>query len=165
MAKSKSKKGAEKKDERFRDVAQNRRARHEYEILERYEAGLVLEGTEVKGLRERGATIRDAYVQIRDGEAWLVGAHIADYINSGQTGHDVLRTRKLLLHRREIEKLARAVSEKGLTIVPLRLYFSKGLAKLEIGVARGKSVYDKRRAIAERDAKRDAERAIRAARR
>ncbi|HMM49336.1 MAG TPA: SsrA-binding protein SmpB [Miltoncostaeaceae bacterium] len=163
MAKSTKKKTD--RDERFRDIARNRRATHEYEILERYEAGLALEGTEVKGLRERGATIRDAYVQIRDGEAWLVGAHIADYINSGQAGHDVMRTRKLLLHRREIEKLARAVAEKGLTIVPLRMYFSKGLAKLEIGVGRGKSTYDKRRAIAERDAQRDAERAMRAARR
>ncbi len=165
MGKTKKKKGAAPRDERYRDVAQNRRALHEYEIVERYEAGLALEGTEVKGLRERGATIRDAYVQVRNGEAWLVGAHIADYVNSGQTGHDVMRTRKLLLHRREIEKLARSVAEKGLAIVPLRLYFSKGLAKLEIGVGRGKTAYDKRRTIAERDAKRDADRAIRAARR
>jgi SsrA-binding protein len=161
----KKRNSTDKRDERFRDIAQNRRARHEFEILERYEAGLVLAGTEVKGLRERGATIRDAYVQIRDGEAWLVGAHIADYVNSGQAGHDVMRTRKLLLHRREIEKLARAVGEKGLTIVPLRLYFSHGRAKLEIGVARGKSEYDKRRAIREREAGREAERAMRAARR
>jgi SsrA-binding protein len=163
MGKAKKQKG--ERDERFRDIAQNRRALHEYEILERYEAGIALQGTEVKGLRERGATIRDAYVQIRNGEAWLVGAHISDYVNSGQTGHDVMRTRKLLLHRREIEKLARAVAEKGLAIVPLRMYFTQGRAKLEIGVGRGKSTYDKRRAIAERDAKRDAERAMRAARR
>lgn len=163
MAKKSTKKG--ERDERFRDVARNRRALHEYEILERYEAGLALEGTEVKGLRERGATIRDAYVQIRDGEAWLVGAHIADYVNSGYAGHDVMRTRKLLLHRREIESLARAVNEKGLTVVPLRLYFSHGRAKLEIGVARGKSDYDKRRSIREREANREAERAMRAARR
>lgn len=153
------------KNERFRDIARNRRATFEYEILERYEAGIALEGTEVKGLRERGATIRDAYVQVRNGEAWLVGAHIADYVNSGQAGHDVMRTRKLLLHRREIEKLARSVSEKGLAVVPLRMYFSHGRAKLEIGVGRGKSTYDKRRAIAERDAEREAQRAMRAARR
>ncbi|MFP5451575.1 MAG: SsrA-binding protein SmpB [Thermoleophilia bacterium] len=163
MGKTKKKDG--ERDERFRDIAQNRRALHEYEILERYEAGIALQGTEVKGLRERGATIRDAYVQVRNGEAWLVGAHIADYINSGQTGHEVMRTRKLLLHRREIEKMARSVAEKGLAIVPLRMYFSHGRAKLEIGVGRGKSTYDKRRTIAERDAKRDAERAMRAARR
>jgi SsrA-binding protein len=163
MGKTKKKDG--ERDERFRDIAQNRRALHEYEILERYEAGIALQGTEVKGLRERGATIRDAYVQVRNGEAWLVGAHIADYVNSGQTGHDVMRTRKLLLHRREIEKMARSVAEKGLAIVPLRMYFSHGRAKLEIGVGRGKSTYDKRRTIAERDAKRDAERAMRAARR
>lgn len=153
------------RDERFRDIAQNRRARHEFEILEQYEAGLALEGTEVKGLRERGATIRDAYVQVRNGEAWLVGAHIADYINSGQGGHDVMRTRKLLLHRREIERIARSVNEKGLTVVPLRLYFSHGRAKLEIGVGRGKSDYDKRRAIREREADREARRAMRAAQR
>lgn len=164
MAKAANKTKGER-DERYRDVAQNRRALHEYEIVERFEAGIALQGTEVKGLRERGATIRDAYVQVRNGEAWLVGAHIADYVNSGQTGHDVMRTRKLLLHRREIERLARSVQEKGLAIVPLRLYFSSGRAKLEIGVGRGKSMYDKRRTIAERDAKRDADRAIRAARR
>ena len=153
------------RDERFRDIAQNRRARHEYEILERYEAGIALQGTEVKGLRERGATIRDAYVQIRNGEAWLVGAHIADYVNSGQAGHDVMRTRKLLLHRREIEKLGRSVSEKGLTIVPLRMYFSHGRAKLEIGVARGKSDYDKRCASRSASRSRMARRAMRAAHR
>lgn len=153
------------RDERFRDVAQNRRARHEFEILERYEAGLALEGTEVKGMRERGAAIREAYVQVRNGEAWLVGAHIADYVNSGYAGHDVTRTRKLLLHKREIEKISRSVAERGLTVVPLRLYFSHGRAKLEIGVARGKTDYDKRRAIREREENREAQRAMRAARR
>lgn len=163
MAKTKASKKKGERNERFRDVAQNRRALHEYEILERYEAGLVLLGSEVKGMRERGATIRDAYVQVRDGEAWLVGAHIADYFNASYNGHDVLRTRKLLLHRREIEKLARAVAERGLAVVPLRLYFSQGRAKIEIGLGRGKSQYDKRRSIAERDARRDADRAMRAA--
>lgn len=153
------------REEARRDIAQNRRARHEYEILETVEAGLVLEGSEVKGLRERGATIADAYVQIRRGEAWLVGAHIPDYQNAGMTGHDPMRTRKLLLHRREIERLADALAQKGLALIPLRLYFRDGRAKLELGLGRGKTLYDKRRTIAERDARREAERAIKSARR
>lgn len=148
-----------------KDIAQNRRARHEYEILETVEAGIVLEGSEVKGLRERGATIGDAYVQIRRGEAWLIGAYIADYVNAGMTGHDPMRTRKLLLHRREIEHLSDGLSQKGLALVPLRLYFREGRAKIELGLGRGKTLYDKRRTIAERDARRDAERAIKSARR
>ena len=105
-------------DERFRDVARNRRALHEYEILDRLEAGIVLQGTEVKGLRERGATITDAYVQIRGGEAWLINAHISEYDNAGGGGHDPRRTRKLLLHKREIERLASELGEKGLALVP-----------------------------------------------
>lgn len=162
MSKSTAKKS---RDEARKDIAQNRRARHEYEILETIEAGLVLEGSEVKGLRERGATIADAYVQIRRGEAWLIGAYIADYVNAGMTGHDPMRTRKLLLHRREIEHLADALSQKGLAVVPLRLYFREGKAKMELGLGRGKTLYDKRRTIAERDARREAERAIKSARR
>jgi SsrA-binding protein len=152
-------------DERYRDVARNRRALHEYEILDRVEAGMVLQGSEVKGLRDRGATITDAYVQIRDGEAWLIGAHISEYDNAGYGGHDPRRTRKLLLHKREIERLASALAEKGLSLVPLRLYFSDGRAKLELGLGRGKTLYDKRRTIAERDARRDADRAVKAVRR
>jgi SsrA-binding protein len=150
-----------KRDERFRDIAQNRRALFEYEILERVEAGLVLIGTEVKGLRERGATIGDAYVVIRGGEAWLVGATIPDYSNAGQDGHEPQRTRKLLLHRREIDRLTSRLNEKGLTVVPLRLYFHEGRAKVELGLGRGKTAYDKRHAIAERDARRDIARAVR----
>ena len=152
-------------DERFRDVARNRRAFHEYEILDRLEAGIVLQGTEVKGLRERGATITDAYVQIRGGEAWLVGAHISEYDNAGGAGHDPRQTRKLLLHKREIERLAQALGEKGLSLVPSRLYFKEGRAKLELGLGRGKTLYDKRRTIAERDARREADRAVKAVRR
>jgi SsrA-binding protein len=159
------KKSAGRVDERFRDVARNRRALHEYEILDRLEAGIVLQGTEVKGLRERGATITDAYVQIRGGEAWLVGAHISEYDNAGRFSHDPRRTRKLLLHKREIERLAQALSEKGLSLVPLRLYFTEGRAKLELGLGRGKTLYDKRRTIAERDARREADRAMKAVRR
>jgi SsrA-binding protein len=160
-----TKKKSDARDERFRDIARNRRALHEYEITERVEAGLVLQGSEVKGLRERGATITDAYVQIRGGEAWLVGAHFADYENAGYAGHDPRRTRKLLLHRREIERLAAALAEKGLSLIPLRLYFKEGRAKLELGLGRGKTLYDKRRSIAARDAKREADRAMKGVRR
>jgi len=149
------------RDERFRDIARNRRAFYEYEIVERLEAGLVLIGTEVKGLRERGATIGDAYVVIRNGEAWLIGATIPDYSNAGQGGHEPQRTRKLLLHRREIDRLTSRLHEKGLTLVPLRLYFHEGRAKVELGLGRGKTAYDKRHAIAERDARRDIARAVR----
>jgi SsrA-binding protein len=152
-------------DDRFRDVARNRRAFHEYHITDRIEAGLVLEGSEVKGLRESGASIADAYVQIRGGEAWLVGARISDYENAGYGGHDPGRTRKLLLHRREIERLASALAERGLALIPLRLYFKEGLAKIELGLGRGKTLYDKRRTIADREARREADRAIKAARR
>lgn len=163
---SKRRKGAKTaRDEARRDIAQNRRARHEYEIVETVEAGLVLEGSEVKALRERGATIGDAYVQLRGGEAWLIGAHIPEYHNAGMTGHDPQRTRKLLLHRREIETLGAALAQRGLALIPLRLYFREGRAKIELGLGRGKTLYDKRRTIAERDARREAERAIKVARR
>jgi SsrA-binding protein len=145
---------------RFRDVAQNRKAFHEFEILDRFEAGIVLMGSEVKGLRERGASIRDAYAQVRDGEVFLVGLHIPEYFNA-RFGHDPLRTRKLLLNRREIDRIAGELNEKGLSLVPLRIYFKGSHAKVELGIGRGKKLFDKRRAIAERDARRDAERAVR----
>jgi SsrA-binding protein len=151
-----------KGDERFRDIAQNRRAYYEFEILEKFEAGLVLQGSEVKSLRQRGASIRDAYAQMRQGEAWLVGAHIPEYEQAGLTGHDPLRTRKLLLHRHEIEEIAGGLQERGLSLIPIRLYFKEGRAKIELGLGRGKALHDKRRAIAEREAKREADRAIRA---
>jgi SsrA-binding protein len=154
-----TKKGA--RDERFRDIAQNRRARFEYEILDTVEAGLVLIGTEVKGMRERGATIGDAYVVIRNGEAWLVGATIPEYSNATHMSHEPQRTRKLLLHRREIDRLSHRLNEKGLALVPLRLYFHEGRAKIELGLGRGKSAYDKRQTIAKRDAQRDIARAVR----
>jgi SsrA-binding protein len=152
------------KKERYRDVAQNRRALHEYDILDRFEAGIVLTGSEVKSLRERGATIRDAYAEVREGEAWLVNAHIPEYHNASMIGHEPLRTRKLLLHRSEIGRIASRLAEKGLSLIPLRLYFTpEGLAKLELGLGRGRRLYDKRRAIAEREMKREADRAVRAA--
>jgi SsrA-binding protein len=152
------------KDERYADIDRNRRAFYEYEILERLEAGLVLQGTEVKGLRARGASIRDAYAQFRDGEAWLIGLHIADWDQPGLLPTDPRRSRKLLLHRREIEQWASKVAERGLTVVPLRLYFKDGRAKVELGLARGKATHDKRRAIAERDARREMDRAVKAVR-
>ena len=156
--------GAKKRDERFRDVAQNRKAFHEYEITDRFEAGIVLLGSEVKGLRERGASIRDAYAQFRDGEVYLVGLHIPEYFNA-RFGHEPTRTRKLLLSRREIERLDSDMHEKGLSLIPLRVYFKGSYAKVELGLGRGKKIYDKRRAIAERDAKRDTDRAVKASRR
>ena len=160
---TKKKKGA--KDERFRDLAQNRRAFFEYEIVEKIEAGLVLVGSEVKGLRERGGTIADAYVMFSKGEAWLVNAHISDYANSGSAGHDPRRTRKLLLHRREIERLASRLAEKGLALIATRMYFKDGRAKIELGLGRGKTLYDKRRTIADRDSKRDLARVVKGGRR
>ena len=144
-----------------RDIARNRRALHRYEITDRYEAGLVLFGSEVKALRDRGASLGEAYGQISNGEAWIIGMHIPEYTNASMNSHEPTRTRKLLLNRREIERIADAVAQRGQTIVPLRLYFSDGgRAKLEIGVGRGRSNVDKRHAIKERDARREAERAM-----
>ncbi len=142
-------------------VTVNRRARHDYEILETFEAGLELRGSEVKSLRAGQANLKDSYVQIRDGEAWLIGAHIAPYSFAREGGHDPERTRKLLLHRREIDRIAGKIAERGLTAVPLRIYFDHGLAKLEIGLAKGKAQYDKRRALREKEQKREMERAMR----
>jgi len=141
-------------------VAENRRARHEYELLERIEAGLVLQGTEVKALREGRATIQRAYADVRGDEVWLVGANIAAYEKGGFANHDPERDRKLLLHRREIDRLRGRVQEKGLTLVPTRLYFKDGRAKVEIALARGKELRDKRRDIARREADRQIERAL-----
>lgn len=146
-------------------VAQNRKARHDYHIDETFEAGLVLTGTEVKSLRAGRANLTDAYAVIIDGEAYLQNAHIPEYSHGTWTNHAARRTRKLLLHRKQIDRLAAATQEKGLTIVPLSLYFSNGLAKVEIALARGKKLYDKRQAIAKREAERDAARALAAARR
>ena len=146
-------------------IADNRRARHDYELLERVEAGIVLTGTEVKSLRASRATLQQAYADVRDGEVWLVGFHIAPYEQAAQGGHDPDRPRKLLLHRREIERLYAQLREKGLTLVPTRLYFKDGRAKLELALARGKATIDKRRDLARRDADRQIERALKAQRR
>ena len=145
-------------------IADNRRARHDYVLLERVEAGLQLTGTEVKSLREGRVQLGQAYADIRGGEAWLVGASIGEYAQAGHFAHQPERDRKLLLHRSEIDSLAGKVREKGLTLVPTRMYFKDGRAKVELALARGRERLDKRRAIAERDAKRQMERALRSRR-
>lgn len=141
-------------------IAQNKKARHDYHIEDTFEAGLVLTGTEVKSLRAGRASLLDAYADITDGEAWLHNAHIPEYSQGTWTNHTPRRKRKLLLHRSEIDKMARRVNERGLTIVPLSLYFKDGRAKVEIGIARGKKTYDKRRAIARRDVEREVTREL-----
>ena len=141
-------------------VAQNRKARHDYSIVDTYEAGLVLTGTEVKSLRMGRATLADAFVQIERGEAWAHGLHIPEYTQGTWTNHTPLRKRKLLLHKDEIDKLAQKTKEGGLTIVPLALYFKDGKAKLEIALAKGRRAYDHRQQLAERDASREMARAL-----
>ena len=149
------------------DVATNRQAAFRYNLLERFEAGIVLTGTEVKSLREGGVQLKDAYAVVRDGEVWLIGMYIAPYGPAARENHDPERSRKLLLHRNEIERLIGRTREKGLTIVPTRVYFSDpgSRAKVEIALARGKDFYDKREAIRKRDTARDVQRELREARR
>ncbi|CAL9544610.1 SsrA-binding protein [Nocardiopsis dassonvillei] len=142
-------------------IAQNRRARHEYHIDETYEAGIVLTGTEVKSLREGRASIVDGFAHIGDGEVWLEHVHIPEYSQGTWTNHASRRSRKLLLHRAQISRLIGKTREPGYTLIPLALYFSDGRVKVEIALARGKREYDKRQDIAEREAKRDMERALR----
>ena len=145
-------------------IAENRKARHEYQLLDRFEAGLVLTGTEVKSLRDGRATLAQAWADIRDGEAWLQGAEIATYDQGNRANHEPMRPRKLLLHRREIDSLYGLVREKGLTLVPTRLYFKDGRVKVELAVARGKEQRDKRRDLQRRDAERQMERALKSRR-
>ena len=141
-------------------IAQNKKAFHDYHVGDRYEAGMILTGTEVKSLRQGRASLVDGFVTIDDGEAWLRNAHIPEYEMGTWKNHAARRTRKLLLNRREIDKLEREVAHSGRTIVPLSIYFSDGYAKVEIAVATGKRDWDKRQTIAERDARRDAEREL-----
>ena len=141
-------------------VAQNRKARHDYTVEDTWEAGLVLTGTEVKSLRAGRASLVDGYAVIRDGEAWLRGVHIPEYTEGTWNNHEPRRERKLLLHRSEILRLIGKTKESGLTIVPLALYFQDGHAKVEIALARGRRAYDKRQALAEKQGKREAERAL-----
>ena len=146
-------------------IATNRKAFHNFSILETYEAGLVLRGTEVKSLREAQVNFKDCYAAIDQGEAWLIGCHITPYHHGSDANHDPERRRKLLLHRREIGRLLGKVAERGLTIVPLRLYFKEGRAKVELGLARGKKLHDKRASIRERDERRELAREARESRR
>ena len=137
-----------------KNVVTNRRARHEYFILESYEAGLALKGTEVKSLRARSANLQDGYVMVRRGEFWLVGMHVSPFEKGNINNHDPLRDRKLLLHRKEIRKLTASLQEKGLALIPLRVYFKKNVAKVEIGLCRGKKFFDKRETIKKREVER-----------
>jgi SsrA-binding protein len=145
-------------------IVDNRRARHDYHLLDRFEAGIVLTGTEVKSLRDGRASLQQAYADVRDGEAWLVGAHISVYEQGNIANHDPDRDRKLLLHKKELASLAGKVAQRGLTLVPTKLYFKHGRAKVELALARGKEQRDKRRDIARREAQRDIERAFKARR-
>jgi SsrA-binding protein len=154
MAKQATRGTAAAKPNDEKTISTNRQARFEYELLARYDAGIVLTGSEIKSVRAGRVNLRDAYVRIEHGEAWLVGAHISPYEQAGYTPHDPDRARKLLLHRNEIVTLRVQTQAKGLTIVPLRLYLRGRRAKIEIAVARGKKLYDKRAAVAERDAAR-----------
>jgi SsrA-binding protein len=148
------------KEQGRKPVAQNKKARHDYHIEDTYEAGLVLTGTEVKSLRQGRASLVDGFVDIERGEAWLHGVHIPEYSQGTWTNHSARRKRKLLLHREEILKIDKRVSEKGLTVIPLSLYFNDGRAKVEIALAKGKKAWDKRQSIAERTADREKEQAV-----
>ena len=143
-------------------VATNRKAFHEYHILETFEAGVQLRGSEVKSIREGKASLKQAYILIRKGEAWLRGTHIPTYSHTGFEGHEPVRNRKLLLHKKEIQRINSKLAEKGLTAVPTKLYFKGGLIKLEFGLAKGKKLYDKRDTKKKRDVERDIQRALKA---
>lgn len=156
------KKPAAEKNSEIESIARNKRARFDYHILDTFEAGLVLKGTEVKSLREGKANISDAYGIIRDGEAFLLNLHISPYERGGYTNHEPDRTRKLLLHRKEIRRLIGAVEREGLTLVPLELYFKKGVAKVALALGKGKKLHDKRETERSRDADREIARVARA---
>lgn len=156
-----SKKKATPEDGSYKLVAKNRRAHFEFDLLEKIEAGIVLTGTEVKSLRNGKASLEDAYASMDSGEVWLYGCDIPEYVQANQMNHKSKRPRKLLMHRSEIQKLAAKATEKGLTVVPLRLYFRNGLAKVEICIAKGRKLHDKRDAIKDRETKRDIDRAMR----
>ena len=149
-----------RRDEGEKVVASNRKARHDYELLERFECGITLTGTEVKSLRLGRASLVESFARVRDGELWLEGMHIPVYEQGDKRTHLPVRPRKLLLHRREIDEIQRATQEKGLALVPLRVYFTHGMAKVELAVARGKRRHEKRQAIAKREAQRETEREL-----
>ena len=151
---------AKEKDQRNRLIAQNKKARHDFHIEDTWEAGMVLQGTEVKSLREGRASLVDGFVDLDNGEVWLHNVHIPEYLQGSWTNHSARRKRKLLLNRAEIHKIERKVGDKGYTIVPLSLYFKDGRAKVEIALAKGKKSYDKRHSLAERQANREKEQAV-----
>jgi SsrA-binding protein len=159
MAKSAKKDKKDAGDELV-NICRNRRALHDYEILDTVECGIVLVGTEVKSLRDGHANLEDSYARIDDGEVFLIGAEIPEYLYGNRLNHKPKRPRKLLLHKREIDKFAGKASEKGLTLVPLRMYFKEGKAKLELAVAKGKQAHDKRDSLKKADAKREMDRAL-----
>lgn len=160
MAKSKARSNTKGDTKGIKTVATNRRARFDYEILDTWEAGLVLVGSEVKSLRAGQVDLKDSYAHVHRGEAWLVGVRIAPYEFSRDGGHDPERERKLLLHRREIEKIASTLAEKGLTLLPIRMYFKDGVVKVELGLGRGKAQRDKRETLKRKQAEREMDRAI-----
>lgn len=166
MAKKEAPQAAKKPEEkvRYKTVAENRRARHEFEIVDVFEAGIVLAGTEVKSMRQGRANLADAFARVDDGEMWLYNCHISPYDHGNRFNHDPIRKRKLLMHGRDILKLKSRMQEKGLTIVPLKLYFKGNWAKVDIALARGKQLYDKREDISKRDTKRQLERVIKQSR-
>jgi SsrA-binding protein len=154
-SKQQRERAAEEKKKNATPTVDNRRARHEYYILESLEAGLALTGTEVKSIRAGGVSLNEAYARFRDGEAWLMSMHVPPYKQGSFSNTDPNRPRKLLLHKEQIAHLMSRVAEKGLTVVPLRLYFTRGMAKVELGLARGKKLWDKREAAAKRDVERE----------
>ncbi len=146
----------------MRIIAQNRKARHDYDILETYEAGIVLQGSEIKSVRDGRVNLKDSYAKVRDGELWLYDMHISPYDKASYFNHDPLRPRKLLLHRKEINRLMGKVQERGLTLIPLKIYINdRGWAKVELALARGRKLHDKRKKIIEREIRRELERALR----
>ncbi|MGQ0679213.1 MAG: SsrA-binding protein SmpB [Actinomycetota bacterium] len=152
---------AKKKKKPTAGTVSNPKARHDYSILDSFEAGMVLQGSEVKSLRQGRASLREAFAVIREGEVWVVSMHIAPYENAGYSPHEALRKRKLLLHKEQIEKLSAKTKQQGLTLVPLRVYFTHGLAKMELGLAKGKKTYDKREDLKAKDAKMQIDRIMR----
>ena len=165
MAKTKaSNKGKPDGPDQIQNICRNRRATHDYEVHDSFECGVVLQGTEVKSLREKHASLEDAYAKLQKDELWLVGCEIQEYTFGNRLNHKPKRDRKLLLHRREIDKIAVKAAQKGFTLIPLQLYFKNGKAKVEVGVARGKQAHDKRQSLKKADAKRDIDRAMNASR-
>ena len=160
MAKPEKSRSRSESGDQIKNICRNRRATHDFEIHDRIECGLVLQGTEVKSLREGNASLEDAYAKIENGEAWLLGCEIQEYSYGNRLNHKPKRPRKLLLHRREIQKIAGKAAQKGFTLVPLQLYFKNGVAKVEVGVARGKQAHDKRQSLKQAEAKREIDRAM-----